>query len=156
VKEYLSRQSVPFHELDVARDPRAAAEMVRITGQRGVPVTVIDGQSVVGHDPARLGQLLAWAQRPRLGVAVADAAEMAAKGRCTSTQGAYVGKVTSGEAAAQAGLQPGDVIILLAGQAIGDAAALERVVAGLHAGQGAPLVYLRGAERREAMIRIGI
>jgi len=42
VKEYLSHRSIPFREFDVARDQAAAMEMVRLTGQRGVPVTVIN------------------------------------------------------------------------------------------------------------------
>jgi len=128
--------------------------MVRISGQQGVPVTVIDGQPVVGFDHVRLDQLLVQAQRPRLGAAVADAAEMAAKGRCTVTQGAYVGQVAPGGTAEQAGLRAGDVIIALAGQPVGDAAALERLVPRLRPGQVISLLYRRGAEQRERNIRL--
>ncbi len=42
----------------MAEDRAAAEEMVRISGQRGVPVIVIDGQVVVGFDRPRLEQLL--------------------------------------------------------------------------------------------------
>ena len=48
-------------EIDVSRDRTAADEMVRLTGQLGVPVTVIDGQVVVGFDRPHLEQLLASA-----------------------------------------------------------------------------------------------
>ena len=50
VKQYLTQRSIAFREVDVSRDQAAAAEMVRQTGQQGVPVTVIDGQTVVGLD----------------------------------------------------------------------------------------------------------
>jgi len=42
----------------VAEDPAAAAEMINASGQRGVPVIVIDGNVVVGFDRKRLGELL--------------------------------------------------------------------------------------------------
>jgi S1-C subfamily serine protease len=154
VKEYLSRRGIPFREVDVGRDPLAAAEMVRISGQRGVPVTVINGQPVVGFDRARLDQLLSQRRGPRLGAAVADAAAMAAKGRSSLTSGAYIGKVTLGGAAARAGLQPGDVIISLANQRIADAAALEKVLAMLRPGQAVPLTFVRGGELRNSIITL--
>jgi len=153
VKEYLSRQSVPFKEVDVSRDRAAAEEMVRVTGQQGVPVTVIDGQPVVGFDRARLDQILARANRPRLGAAVADAAEMAAKGRTTLREGAYVGKVSPGGMAAQAGLQPGDVIVSMAGQPISGAGNLETLLARVRPGQAVPLGYVRDGEQRQTTIR---
>jgi len=138
----------------VGRDPTAAAEMVRLSGQQGVPVTVINGQSVVGFDRARLDQLLAQSRGPRLGAAVSDAAEMAAKGRCSVTSGAYIGKVTSGGAAVQAGLQVGDVIISLANQRIANTPALERALATLRAGQLVPLTFVRGSETCEGTIAL--
>lgn len=126
--------------------------MVRVSGQQGVPVTVIDGQPVVGFDRARLEQLLARASRPRLGAAVADAADMAAKGRTTVRQGAYVGKVTPGGLAAQAGLQAGDVIVSVAGQPIAGAGNLETLLAHVRPGQAVPLGYIRDGEQRQATI----
>jgi len=152
VKEYLSRQGIPFREADVGRDPAAAAEMVRLSGQRGVPVTVINGQPVVGFDRLRLDQLLFQARGPRLGAAVADAAEMAAKGRCSVASGAYIGKVTPGSVAARAGLQPGDVIVSLAGQGVANTPALERILATLYPGQPVPLAFVRGGETRQSTI----
>ena len=138
----------------MGRDPAAAAEMVRLSGQRGVPVTVINGQPVVGFDRARLDQLLAQARGPRLGAAVADAAEMAAKGRCLISSGAYIGKVTPGGAAARAGLQPGDVIISITEQRIANTSALERALATLRAGQLVPLTFVRGSETCEGTIAL--
>ena len=80
--------------------------MVRISGQQGVPVTIVDGQTIVGYDQAALEQLLSKARRPHLGAAVAD------------VRGVYVGRVTPGSAAAQGGLQAGDVIVRVEDQAI--------------------------------------
>jgi glutaredoxin 3 len=59
VKAYLHQRGVPFTEYDVSRDPQAAAEMVRLSGQRGVPVVLVDGQVVVGFNRPLIDQLLA-------------------------------------------------------------------------------------------------
>jgi S1-C subfamily serine protease len=151
VKEYLSRQSIAYREMDVSRDPAAAQEMVRISGQQGVPVTVIDNGGrhvVVGFDRQQLDVLLAEMRRPKLGAAVADAADMAAKGRTHIRQGAYVGKVRSGTPAARAGLQADDIIVELAGRPVISANALEQLLAGAQPGARLPLTVVRGGERR--------
>lgn len=57
-KAYLRERSVPFREVDVSRDPAAARDLVRRTGQIGVPVIEIDGRPIVGFDRARIDQLL--------------------------------------------------------------------------------------------------
>jgi glutaredoxin len=57
VKEFLSRRGVEFTERNVAEDESALAEL----GELGVfttPVTVIDGEVVIGFDQARLDALL--------------------------------------------------------------------------------------------------
>lgn len=147
VKEFLSRRGVPFREYDVSVDAAAAAEMVRLTGQYGVPVTVIDGQAVVGFDRARLEALLGARGRVRLGAAVADAADMAAQGRCAVHMGAYIGRIAPGGVAERAGLRVGDVIISLAGQGVRDAAHLEALVGPIRPRQRVPIEYVRGEER---------
>jgi glutaredoxin 3 len=53
-KSYLNSQGVAFRDVDVSRDPAAARDLVRRTGQMGVPVIEIDGQSIVGFDQARI------------------------------------------------------------------------------------------------------
>lgn len=57
-KTYLRSRGVPFREVDVSRDPAAARDLVRRTGQMGVPVIEIDGRPIVGFDQARIDQLL--------------------------------------------------------------------------------------------------
>jgi len=58
VKNFLKQNGVDFEEIDVTEDAAKAAEMVRKSGQSGVPVTEIDGQIVVGYDLKKLRALL--------------------------------------------------------------------------------------------------
>lgn len=58
-KSYLRELGIPFEEKDVSVDIAAAREMVRISGQMGVPVITIDGNVVIGFDKKRIDQLLA-------------------------------------------------------------------------------------------------
>ncbi len=58
LKSYLRKNGVRFVDIDVSRDQRAAEELVRRTGQQGVPQTDIDGQIVVGFDKAKIDLLL--------------------------------------------------------------------------------------------------
>jgi glutaredoxin len=57
-KEYLSSKSIPYQEFDVSRDKAALEEMVRLTGQMGVPVIVIDGEVVMGFDKTKIEGIL--------------------------------------------------------------------------------------------------
>ena len=153
MKEYLSRQSITFRDVDVSRDPTAASEMVRISGQQGVPVTVIDGQVVVGYDRPRLDVLLREAQGPRLGAAVADAVQMAAKGRTAERQGAYVGRVSPEGVAERAGLRVGDMIVALADREVTSALVLEQLVAAVKVGQRIPASFVREGLRSSTVLR---
>lgn len=57
-KRYLRQRGVRFTDVDVSRDPRAARDMVRISGQQGVPVITINGRPIVGFDRAKIDRLL--------------------------------------------------------------------------------------------------
>jgi glutaredoxin len=57
VKEVLSQKKVEFGERDVTKDEAALAELERL-GYLTTPVTVVDGEVVVGFDRQRLEQLL--------------------------------------------------------------------------------------------------
>jgi alkyl hydroperoxide reductase subunit F len=59
VKAYLQKHGVVFEEIDVGADIDAAREMVEISGQMGVPVTVVGDEVIVGFDIARLNELFA-------------------------------------------------------------------------------------------------
>jgi glutaredoxin 3 len=58
VKQYLQSKQITFKELDVSVNVKAAKDMVRKTGQMGVPQIWIDTQAVVGFDKAKLDRLL--------------------------------------------------------------------------------------------------
>lgn len=58
LKAYLNKKGIHFTEVNVAADQRAAEELVRRTGQQGVPQTEIDGEWVIGFDQKRIDQLL--------------------------------------------------------------------------------------------------
>lgn len=49
---------IKFQEINVDEDKAAAEEMVRKSGQRGIPVTEIDGDIIIGFDRQRLAKLL--------------------------------------------------------------------------------------------------
>jgi glutaredoxin 3 len=134
LKNYLNQRGVTYTEYDVSRNRDAAVEMVRISGQQGVPVLVMDGQVVVGFDRPRIERLLAQ-QAPRLGAAVADATRIADRKGLALPAGAYVGRVDSDSVASQAGLQPGDVITGLAGRPITTDRDVDRILATIDRGQ---------------------
>jgi glutaredoxin-like YruB-family protein len=58
IKTYLKEKNINFTEVNVAADPARAEEMVKKSGQQGVPQTDINGQVVVGFDKNRINQLL--------------------------------------------------------------------------------------------------
>jgi glutaredoxin-like YruB-family protein len=58
LKSWLRKNGIPFTDVDVSRDMHAAQELVRRTGQQGVPQTEINGQWVIGFDQKRLKELL--------------------------------------------------------------------------------------------------
>ncbi len=144
VKEFLSQRSISFIEKDVSVDRAAAMDMVRRTGQQGVPVTEIDGEFVIGFDRPRLERLL----HPTLGVSVADASRHAP----AVGQGAYVGKVRLGSAAQRAGLKKGDVITEIGNRPIPDAATLVNLSRRIAPGQQVRVRFVRDGRTQETAI----
>lgn len=49
-KAYFQEKRIPFAEYNVAQDMRKAEEMVRKSGQMGVPVIDINGKIIVGFN----------------------------------------------------------------------------------------------------------
>jgi len=136
---------VPFIEKDVAVDRAAGEEMIRKSGQTGVPVITFGDEVIVGFDRPRLEQLLAKAatgQRPRLGLQVADAATAARPG----VAGAYVGRVAPGSPGEKAGLKQGDVINELNSRPVHSAHDLEDALSALPVGSRAVIRVLRGQQ----------
>jgi len=59
LKNYLQSKKVDFENIDVSADRAAAMEMVKKTGQMGVPVALIGDVYIVGFDQARIDEELA-------------------------------------------------------------------------------------------------
>ena len=58
IKRHLQEHGIRYREIDVSADQKAAEEMVRKSGQQGVPQTDINGQIIVGFDKNRINTLL--------------------------------------------------------------------------------------------------
>ncbi len=58
LKSYLRKNNIQFREVDISNNQKAAAELVKKSGQQGVPQTEINGQIVVGFDQNKLNILL--------------------------------------------------------------------------------------------------
>jgi glutaredoxin len=57
VKEFLRTQNIAFTDRDITSDKSALAELEKL-GVMTTPVTVVDGEKVVGYDINRLKMLL--------------------------------------------------------------------------------------------------
>lgn len=57
-KEFLDRKKAAYEWVDVAADPKGRDELLRKSGQLGVPVIDVDGEIVIGFDQERLEALI--------------------------------------------------------------------------------------------------
>ena len=57
-KNFLKANNIPFEDIDVSRDEKAANEMILKSGQMGVPVIEIDGKIVIGFNKPLLEEFL--------------------------------------------------------------------------------------------------
>ncbi|MDE5413493.1 glutaredoxin family protein [Alkalihalobacterium chitinilyticum] len=58
LKNFLMEQNIPFNEVNLETNPALMEDLVRKTGQYGVPQTEINGQWVLGFDPNSIINLL--------------------------------------------------------------------------------------------------
>jgi len=63
LKDWLTEQKIPFTDINVAAEPARGVEMIKKTGQMGVPVSIIvfdDGKEevVLGFDQQRIAKIL--------------------------------------------------------------------------------------------------
>ena len=56
-KAFLEKHNVPYESLDVGNDAVAAQKMIDLSGQRGVPVIMVDDEVIIGFDSDRLNEL---------------------------------------------------------------------------------------------------
>lgn len=54
VKQFLSENNITFDNYDVGTDQVRAEEMIKKSGQMGVPVLDIDGEIIVGFDKEKI------------------------------------------------------------------------------------------------------
>ncbi len=59
LKDYLNEKKIKFEDIDVGEDKKAAEEMVKKSGQMGVPVSDINGKIIVGFDKEEIEKALA-------------------------------------------------------------------------------------------------
>jgi glutaredoxin-like YruB-family protein len=57
-KQFLRDNNIVFEDIDVSVNQTAAEEVVRKSGQMGVPVLDIEGEIIVGFDKERIKQAL--------------------------------------------------------------------------------------------------
>ncbi|MGM0368332.1 MAG: glutaredoxin domain-containing protein [Actinomycetota bacterium] len=50
VKDYLASKGVKFKDIDIAKDKKYLDEMVKKSGQMGIPVIDIDGNIIIGFE----------------------------------------------------------------------------------------------------------
>ena len=57
-KDFFDENGVKYEDFDVASDLEKRKEMIEKSGQMGVPVIIIDGQTIVGFDREKLSEIL--------------------------------------------------------------------------------------------------
>lgn len=57
-KKYFDSKNIQYTDYDVSRDDDAAQDMVRKSGQRGVPVIDIDDSIIIGFDKGKIDNLI--------------------------------------------------------------------------------------------------
>ena len=150
-KRFLAERGIAFSEHDVSVDSAMADEMVRLTGQMGVQVIVINGEPIIGFDRSRIEQLIAnagQAQRVSLGLKVAN------NRRFSEYPGAYIGAVAPSSPGEKARLKAGDVIVNVNDSRVSSASDLEQIIASLRPGSKLALGFVRGGETLKSEITV--
>ena len=56
-KAFLDKHGVPYDSIDVGENTDAAKKMIALSGQRGVPVIIVDDEVIIGFDSQKLNDL---------------------------------------------------------------------------------------------------
>lgn len=57
-KRYFREKNIRFTDVDVSKDQAAARDILKNTGQMGVPVILINNRPIVGFDRNKINQML--------------------------------------------------------------------------------------------------
>lgn len=57
-KKFLEENGIDFENVDVSTNQEAAQEMIKKSGQMGVPVIDIDGNIIIGFNKSKIKSLL--------------------------------------------------------------------------------------------------
>ncbi len=57
-KNFLKDLGIQVKEIDISNNPKAGEEMVRKTGQQGVPVIILKGSTIVGFNKDKINRIL--------------------------------------------------------------------------------------------------
>jgi len=57
-KDWLKENNIEFEDINVEEDQEAAKEMAEKSGQRGVPVIMVDDEIIIGFNEEKLRELL--------------------------------------------------------------------------------------------------
>ncbi len=64
LKDFLKEKKVEFEEVDLGQDPERAEELIKKSGQMGIPVTIIEKDSkeqiIIGFNREELAKALKW------------------------------------------------------------------------------------------------
>jgi glutaredoxin 3 len=58
LKEHLSKNNIEFENIDVSADQEKAQEMIKKSGQMGVPVLEVGDEVIVGFDREKVNKLV--------------------------------------------------------------------------------------------------
>jgi glutaredoxin 3 len=157
VKNFLDGLGVKYTEYDVSRDREKAEEMVTLTGQMGVPVTIIDGEVIIGFDRTRLQAILTGGDGHKpvhFGLKVADADRVARKQGAIPVFGAVIGGVSPNSLGEKAGLRAGDIINQVNGWRVSNVDDLQKALQGFRSGNIVTIMFLRDSQNRKSEIVI--
>jgi glutaredoxin-like YruB-family protein len=58
LRAYLEKNGKEFELVDVSKDEKQLQDMIKVSGQMGVPVLTIDNEVITGFDKAKIDKLL--------------------------------------------------------------------------------------------------
>ncbi len=58
LKSYLREKGFRFRDVDISKDEKAVQDVMRKTGQTGVPVTLINNRPIIGFNRAEIDRAL--------------------------------------------------------------------------------------------------